>query len=37
MDALRKFIDASDLHEDIGVNYEKDLKYWETQKTKCHV
>ena len=37
MNALRKFIEESDLHEDCGMDYEKELKYWETQKTKCHV
>jgi len=37
MEALRKFIEESDLHEDCGMDYEKELKYWETQTEKCKI
>ena len=37
MEALRKFIEESDLHEDYGMDYEKELKYWETQTEKCKI
>ena len=37
MEALRDYMKELESPEDYGMNYEKDLKYWETQKTKCHV